>query len=164
VDAAVTLKLSGVNQPQTAVKPANVKAGMPGGIVGRFADSALSSTATGVGLNAKELHIGVPVTNSHLKAERAVADNKKVVIFFKNPRALDDEAVADSVESLDRRTNNVVVLSDDLRNVDRYGKLLENLGVSQAPAIVVIGRRGKASLYEGYIDAGSLVQVVADAR
>jgi hypothetical protein len=164
VDAALSLMLSGVNEPQTAVKPAKVRRGMPSGVYGQFANGVLASTASGVGLDPDELHIGAPVTNSHVKAERAVADNKKVVIFFKNPRALDDEAVADSVRSLNRRTDNVVILSDDLRNVDRYGRLLENLGVSQAPAIVVIGRSGKANLYEGYIDAESLVQVVADAR
>ena len=99
-----------------------------------------------------------------MKAERAVADHKKVVILFENPRALDDKAVADSVRSLDRKTKNVVVLTDDVRNVDNYGKLLENLGVTQAPAIVVIGRSGKAQLVEGYVDGTSLVQVVADAR
>ena len=54
--------------------------------------------------------------------------------------------------------------TDDVRNADRYESLLEDLGVNQAPAIVVIGRSGKASLIEGYIDADSLVQVVADAR
>jgi hypothetical protein len=164
VDANLSLKVSGVNEPQKVAGPSKVKRGMPGGLFGQVADGVLASTASTVGLNPEELHIGVPVTNSHLKAERAVADNKKVVIFFKNPRALDDDAVADSVRSLDRRTKNVVVLTDDLRNVDRYGKLLENLGVTQAPAIVVIGRSGKADLYEGYIDADSLVQVVADAR
>jgi hypothetical protein len=99
-----------------------------------------------------------------VKAERALADNKKVVIFFQNPRALDDRAVSDSVRYLDRHTKKVVVLSDYLGNVDRYGKLLENLGVNQAPAIVVIGRSGKASLVEGYVDGPSLRQVVADAR
>lgn len=164
VDADLTLNLAGVNKPQTAVKPSKVKRGMPGGVFGQVANGVLSSTARGVGLDPDELHIGAPVTNSHLKAERAVAHNEKVVIFFKDATALDDDAVAESVRSLDRRTKDVVVLTDDLRNVDRYGKLLENLGVSQAPAIVVIGRSGKADLYEGYIDADSLVQVVADAR
>jgi hypothetical protein len=115
-------------------------------------------------VTSDDLRLGVPVTNSHVKAERAVADNKKVVIFFQNPRALDDQAVADSVRSLDRRTKKVVVLTDDVRNADRYGTLLEDLQVSQAPAIVVIGRSGKAELVEGYVDADSLVQVVADAR
>jgi thioredoxin-related protein len=57
-----------------------------------------------------------------------------------------------------------VVLTDDVRNADHYGSLLEDLQVNQAPAIVVIGHSGKASLIEGYVDANSLVQVVADAR
>ena len=99
-----------------------------------------------------------------MKAERAVADNRKVVIFFENHKGLDDRAVEQSVRSLDRRTKSVVVLTDDVRNVDRYGSMVEDLGVNQAPAIVVIGRSGKASLIEGFIDADSLVQVVADAR
>jgi hypothetical protein len=51
-----------------------------------------------------------------------------------------------------------------VENVDRYDSLLEDLGVTQAPAIVVIDRRGEASLIEGYTDARSLAQVVADAR
>jgi hypothetical protein len=164
VDADLSLNLSGVNEPQNVVRPSKVKRGLPGGLYGTVANGVMNSVAQSVGADPKELHIGAPVTNSHLKAERAVADNKKVVIFFQNPRALDDKAVADSVRSLDRRTKNVVVLKDDLRNVDRYGRLLENLGVTQAPAIVIIGRSGKATLYEGYVDADSLVQVVADAR
>jgi thioredoxin-related protein len=45
-----------------------------------------------------------------------------------------------------------------------YGELVENLGVSQAPAIVFINRRGRASLVEGYVDGQSLAQVIADAR
>jgi hypothetical protein len=137
---------------------------MPGGVYGQFANGVLAGVAQSAGLNPQELKIGVPVTNSHLKAERAVADNKKVVIFFQNPRALDDQAVADSVRSLDRRTKSVVVLTDVVENVDRYDSLLEDLGVNQAPAIVVIDRSGEASLIEGYTDAQSLAQVVADAR
>ena len=55
------------------------------------------------------------------------------MILFQNPRALDDKAVADSVRSLDRRTKSVVVLTDDVRNVDRYGKLLEDLRRQPGP-------------------------------
>ena len=117
-----------------------------------------------MGVKTDDLQLDVPTTNSHLKAERAVADNRKVVIFFQNPKGIDDRAVAKSVRALDRRTKSVVVLTDDVRNADRYGSMVEDLGVNQAPAIVVIGRSGKASLIEGYIDAESLVQVVADAR
>jgi hypothetical protein len=158
------MALSRVNQLQQIERPAKVKNALPGGTFGQFATGFVGGLGNTVGVTPDDLRLGVPVTNSHVKAERAVADNKKVVIFFENPRALDDKAVADSVKSLDRRMKKVVVLTDDVRNSDRYGSLLEDLHVNQAPAIVVIGRSGKASLIEGYVDAGSLVQVVADAR
>jgi len=164
VDMDLDFELSRVNKPQDIVRPAKVKNALPGGTFGQFATGFVGGLGNTVGVTPDDLRLGVPVTNAHLKAERAVAANKKVVIFFQNPRALDDKAVADAVKSLDRNTKNVVVLTDDLGNVDRYGRLLENLGVTQAPAIVVIGRSGKASLVEGYVDGPSLAQVVADAR
>jgi hypothetical protein len=157
-------KLADVNKPQDIGRPAKVKNGLPGGVYGQLATGVVSGLGNSVGVKAADLELDVPTTNSHLKAERAVADNRKVVIFFQNPNGLDDKAVAQSVRSLDRRTKSVVVLTDDVRNADRYGAMVEDLGVNQAPAIVVIGRTGKASLIEGYIDAESLVQVVADAR
>ena len=56
------------------------------------------------------------------------------------------------------------MLTDDVDNVDAYGKLVEQLNVYQAPAIVIVGRSGNARLIEGYVDAGVLRQEVADAR
>lgn len=164
VDMNLDLQLSRVNKPQTIERPTKVKNALPDGAFGQLATGFVGGLGNTVGVTRGDLRLGVPVTNSHVKAERAVADSRRVVIFFQNPRALDDEAVADSVKSLDRRTKNLVVLSDDVRNVDLYGKLLENLGVTQAPAIVFINRRGTASLVEGYVDGPSLAQVIADAR
>ena len=164
VTAELDLQLTAVNEPQDIAAPANVRRGLPGGTYGQVANGVLASAAEEAGVNPEDLRLGVPVTNSHLKAERAVAANQKVVLFFTNPRALDDKAVARSVRALDRRTKKVVVLTDDVRNADRYETLLEDLQVSQAPAIVVIGRSGNADLIEGYVDADALVQVVADAR
>ena len=164
VNAAFDLELSGVNEPQNITRPAKVKNALPSGSFGQFATGFVSGLGGQVGVNAEQLRLDVPITNAHVKAERAVADKRKVVIFFENHKGLDDRAVEQSVRSLDRRTKSVVVLTDDVRNVDRYGSMVEDLGVNQAPAIVVIGRSGKASLIEGYIDADSLVQVVADAR
>jgi hypothetical protein len=164
VDMNLDFQLSRVNKPQSIERPSKVRNKLPNGTFGQFATGFVGGLGNTVGVTPDDLRLGVPVTNSHVKAERAVANNKKVVIFFQNPRALDDKAVADSVKSLDRRTKNVVVLTDDVGNVDRYGKLLEHLGVTQAPAIVVIGHSGKASLVEGYVDGPSLAQVVADSR
>jgi hypothetical protein len=164
VNAAFELDLSGVNKPQNITRPAKVKNALPSGAFGQFATGFVAGLGNRLGVSADDLRLGVPNTNAHVKAERAVADNRKVVIFFENPKGFDDKAVSRSVRTLDRRTKSVVVLTDDVRNADRYESMLEDLGVNQAPAIVVIGRSGKASLIEGYIDAELLVQVVADAR
>jgi thioredoxin-related protein len=48
--------------------------------------------------------------------------------------------------------------------VDRYGKLVQDLGVSETPSIVIIDSSGKARLIEGYVDSDTLTQAVADAR
>jgi hypothetical protein len=95
---------------------------------------------------------------------RAVERDKEVVVFFQNPKSLDDKATAASVKYLKAHTKKVVVFTDDVEHTRSYGKLLENLGVTQAPAIVFINSRGTASLVEGYVDGPSLAQVIADAR
>jgi hypothetical protein len=98
------------------------------------------------------------------KVLATVEDGKPVVVFFRNPRSLDDEATAESVKYLKSHTKKLAVFSDDVENTKSYGRLVENLGVTQAPAIVFINRRGTASLVEGYVDGPSLAQVIADAR
>jgi hypothetical protein len=92
-----------------------------------------------------------------------VREHKKVVIVFGNAHALDDRAMLPVIRSVDRRTK-AVVLIDDVAAVERYGKLVEDLGVSQTPSIVIIDRTGHARLLEGFTDAESLTQAVADAR
>ena len=161
---AFELNLSDVNEPQTIEAPAKVSEKLPGGLFGQFAQGFYQGIALGTGADVSALGLDVPTTNAHLKAERAVAQSRKVVIFFENPRGLDDRAVAASVRALDRHTKRVVVLTDHVQNVDKYGSLVEDLGVNQAPSIVVVDRGGQARLIEGYVDAETLAQVVADAR
>jgi hypothetical protein len=67
------------------------------------------------------------------------------------------------MRELDSRTR-AVVLTDDVDAVDRYGSMVEDLGVSQTPSVVLIDRRGDARLIEGYVDTDTLAQAVADAR
>ena len=97
------------------------------------------------------------------KAAKAVADGKKVAILFQNPDGLDDRAMRGVMRQLDARTR-AVVLTDDVDAVDRYGSMVEDLGVSQTPAVVLIDRKGDARLIEGYVDTDTLAQAVADAR
>ncbi len=90
-------------------------------------------------------------------------DHKKVVILFRNERGLDDRAMTSVLRDVDRRTK-ALILSDPVGAVERYGKLVEDLGVSQTPSVVIIDRTGKAQLLEGYVDSDTLTQAVSDAR
>ncbi len=164
VNVDFRVDFSAVNEPQAIDAPRNAKEGLPAGAYGQFATGFLAGFGGAVGVDPTALGADVPTTNAHLKAERAVAEGRKVVIFFENPRGLDDRAVANSVRQLDRNAKNVVVLTDHVGNVDRYGSLVEDLGVNQAPSLVVVDRDGQARLLEGYVDAETLAQVVADAR
>jgi hypothetical protein len=157
------VNVSDVNEPQVIEAPDKVSKALPRGDFGRFAQGFYSGLSLTTGTDVGALG-AAPATNGHRRAERAVAGNRTVVLFFQNPRGLDDRATAISVRALQRNAKNVVVIRDDVRNVDRYGSLIEDLAVNQAPSVVVIDRGGSATLVEGYVDAQTLAQVVADAR
>jgi hypothetical protein len=155
------LDLTGVNKPQSIEAPANVRDGLPGGRFGQLVQG-FSAGVSGV-TGGEPLSLAALNTDNPLKAARAVRSHKKVVIFFRNPRGLDDRAVGRSVRVAQARSN-AVVLTDHVDAVERYGKLVKDLGVSQTPSVVLIDSTGKARLIEGFIDASSLTQAVADAR
>jgi hypothetical protein len=67
------------------------------------------------------------------------------------------------VRAVDGRTK-ALVLTDHVDGVERYGKMVEDLGVSQTPSVVLIDSTGDARLIEGYVDTDTLAQAVADAR
>jgi len=94
---------------------------------------------------------------------RAVSQNKRVVIFFHQPKGLDDSATDDAVNAL-RKRGSAVVVQDVVANVASYGQVVMSVGVSRAPSIVIIGKSGRARLIEGFIDSGARVQEVADTR
>jgi hypothetical protein len=155
------LRLSDVNKPQQIEAPARVRAGVPSGAFGALAQSLAGNVGRATG--ADNASLKVLASPNPGKAARAVRDHKKVVILFRNSRGLDDRAMAAVMRSVDQRTK-AVVLTDDVGAVERYGKLVEDLGVSQTPSIVIIDRSGHARLLEGYVDSDSLTQAVADAR
>jgi hypothetical protein len=151
------VRLSDVNEPQTIDEPARVVAGAPGGAFGQLAEGVVMATSGG------ETSLQALATPNPGRAARAVKKHRKVVILFRNPRGLDDRAMGPVMRSVDRRTQ-ALVLTDHVDAVERYGKLVEDLGVSQTPSVVIIDTSGTARLLEGYLDSNSLTQAVADAR
>ncbi len=94
---------------------------------------------------------------------RALDQKRVVVLFFRQPGAADDNATAAAV-SAQRGRKGVSVFSDSIARLARYRAAVAGLGVSQAPAVVIVGPDGKAQLVEGYVDEGTLTQQVVDAR
>lgn len=96
------------------------------------------------------------------KVAKALAARRTVVLFFRQPAA-DDDATAAAVRSL-RGAKNVSVFSAPITKLARYRRVVSGLGVSQAPAVVIVGQDRKARLIEGFVDGGTLRQQVKDAR
>jgi hypothetical protein len=169
------LNLTDVNKPQDITAPEKVTGGAP-----KAEAAAFSSAILGVGVLAVDPPAGLaaarkagfrvgdvtspaPITNNPRKVAAAVRRHQRVVILFRNPRGLDDQATSQSVSALRSQTK-ARVFTDDIRSVDRFGPILEDVGVNQAPSIVIIDRRGHARLIEGFIDSRALAQEVADTR
>jgi hypothetical protein len=52
----------------------------------------------------------------------------------------DDTATRASVRALKAQHGKVSVFSDRIRNLSRYHRLVGDLGVAEAPAVVIVGR------------------------
>jgi hypothetical protein len=172
--------LTQVNRPQRIASPRTVRrAGLPnvGRGAGVLAAGALAAGAVAIdqpGLAAArragyrfQARVSPgptrPPTSGPRRVRDALAARRKVVVCFFQPRSLDDDATAAGVARL-RRRGAVTVVADRLANLDHYGPLVGSAGVSQAPAIVIIGPSRRARLLQGYVDAETLAQEVRDTR
>lgn len=100
---------------------------------------------------------GVPRRVSHALRHR------RTVVLFLSHRGADDAATARAVTLLPR-LERVSVFRDGIEHLARYRAMLAGLGVSQAPAVVIVGGDRRTQVIEGFVDAGTLFQLVVDAR
>jgi len=89
--------------------------------------------------------------------------NRRVVVLFFRQRGADDAATAHALRSL-RGLKRTSVFRDGIRHLPRYRAVVGGLGVAQAPAVVIVGKQREAQVVEGFVDAGTLKQLVLDAR
>jgi hypothetical protein len=94
---------------------------------------------------------------------RALDQRKTVVLFFRGSDSADDRATARAVAGL-RGDRGVAVFSDRLGRLGRYRAVVGDLGISQAPAVVIVDRGRSARVVQGYVDPATLAQDVADSR
>ncbi len=96
------------------------------------------------------------------RVAKALTARRTVVLFFRQPAA-DDAATAAAVNSV-RGVKGASVFTAPITKLVDYRGIIGGLGVSQAPAVVIVGKDLKASLIEGYVDSATLRQQVEDAR
>jgi hypothetical protein len=97
-----------------------------------------------------------------LAAAQALGQDQVVVFFFSNPGAADDVGARVAVKSL-RGMPRVQVFDASLDEVAAYRPMLSSVGISQIPSTVIVRPGKKAILLQGFVDAGTLRQNVADA-
>lgn len=94
---------------------------------------------------------------------RAVRAGDVTVLFFRQAGGVDDAATARAVAA-QRGRKGVAVFSANIKHLNRYRAVVAGLGLSQAPAVVILGKGRTARVVEGFIDPQTLAQEVADAR
>lgn len=107
---------------------------------------------------ARAERIGMP-----LAVARALRNRETVVLYFRGSPSADDRATARAVAGL-RGQRGVAVFADRIGRLGRYRAVVGELGIAQAPAVVIVGRGRSARVVEGYVDPTTLAQDVADAR
>jgi len=106
----------------------------------------------------------VPVARGEIATvRRALARGEVVVLFFGSPAGADDNATARAVAAQDGVAK-VTVVREPVGRLAAYQQLVGALGITQAPAVVVVGKRRGATLLEGYVDGATLRQEISDAR
>ena len=104
-----------------------------------------------------------PEVAKTLPAIKALARGDVVVFFFTHAGPADDTGTAQAVKAL-KGEKHVSVFKVGLEDLETYRPVLSGAGVSQVPAIVVVKAGKKARLLQGFVDARTLRQTVADAR
>jgi hypothetical protein len=95
-------------------------------------------------------------------AAQALSQGKVVVFFFSKEGPADDVGARAAVRSL-RGMSRVEIFDAGLEEVAAYRPMLSNVGISQVPSTVIVRPGKKAVLIQGFVDAGTLRQNVADA-
>jgi hypothetical protein len=104
-----------------------------------------------------------PEVAKTLPAIKALGRGDVVVFFFTHAGPADDTGARQAVNAL-RGEKGVSVFTADLDDLETFRPVLAGAGVSQVPAIVVVRAGEKGRLVQGFVDARTLRQTVADAR
>jgi hypothetical protein len=96
------------------------------------------------------------------EAAAALEHGEVVVFFFSKPGAADDTGARVAMRAVDGMKR-VEVFKAGIDQLAAYRPMLQGVGISQVPATVIVRPGKRAVLFQGFVDAGTLRQNVADA-
>jgi len=150
---------SGRTGDDSTAAPAEAPAAPAKPEIAAEADTAAKpGTTADAGPAERPADAGVPTP-----VRRALAGKGKVVLFFFRPGSADDRATGRAVARL-RGTPGISVFSAPIGDLFEYRAVVDGLGISQAPAVVIVAGDGSARVVQGYVDPATLAQDVADTR
>jgi hypothetical protein len=91
----------------------------------------------------------------------AIGAHKTVVVLFYRHGSADDDATAGAVSSVKSKRVSVFLASP--KQFGSYRRLVGGLDLSSLPATVIVGKDRSARVLEGFVDARTLAQEVADS-
>ncbi len=103
-----------------------------------------------------------PKASLATRVKSALARGDAVVFLFTRAGAADDTGTRQSVQTL-HGMKRVMVVKAGLADLTDFRPVLAGAGVSQVPSVVIVHKGEPGRLIEGYVDAGTLRQNVADA-
>jgi hypothetical protein len=108
-------------------------------------------------------HHAVAAKGLPLPVAKAIAAHRVLVLYFWNPKALDDQAVRHELHHVHRHGGKVVIQVANVKDIARYAPIAKGVDVEQSPATVVVDRKLRGTLLTGYVDHVAIDQAVADA-
>ena len=105
--------------------------------------------------------IADPLGTLPRRLARAIRNRKLVVLMLAQPGGADDAEVRRAAKALAPAGTEIFV--DDVDQVRRYAAIAGSIGLSQAPATVVVTPDRRARLVEGYVDPKTLRQLLVDS-
>lgn len=92
--------------------------------------------------------------------KRALARHQVIVLFLRSSGGAEERLMKRAVSAV--RGGGVVVISDSSRSVSRYSRLTD--AITRTPVIVVVDRKRRARIFEGYVDEDSVREAVRQAK
>jgi hypothetical protein len=127
--------------------------------------SSSSATSTSKSVNPARVILSVGARTPAGQVESELAQGKVVLLFFWNPKSVDDVAVRRELQRVGHSLGRKVAIHQaSAGQVSSFGGATENVHVYQTPTILIINHDEQVSTITGFADAFDITQAIDSAK